>query len=338
MSEDAERATRSRTRSGRELDGSRPDEQELLAAFDRLSPQDDLRWCFDDAMRRIEQPDSSRRGRRSPWRDFPTISGSAGVRPRSVSASWAMWPVCWPTSWPPTPASAADAAAAAGQRWPHGTRCAIWPPGWSCSRVAVDPLGLRDRRVAAGPARPGRAGWRPSTPGWVPRSGGCRSWWASPATGPWWAHCAGPGARWWAWSRGERRRGGRWAPLAVPVRRGRPSCSPMSCPPHDRPGRSVAGVVLFGCSDRLDLVGKARTARAVGPGRAARRDHRRAGHRPGGLGRGPLHSGAGPGARAGPSTPRRGRLLLGRAGAVDPRWHPAESGAVHAVWPGSGAD
>ncbi|MGH9078640.1 MAG: hypothetical protein ACRDYE_00930, partial [Acidimicrobiales bacterium] len=38
--------------------GAATDEQALLAAFDRLSPQGGLKWGFDDAMRRIAHPES----------------------------------------------------------------------------------------------------------------------------------------------------------------------------------------------------------------------------------------------------------------------------------------
>jgi hypothetical protein len=36
-------------------DGPEPDEEELLAAFDRLRPQGSLQWGFDDAMRRLSE-------------------------------------------------------------------------------------------------------------------------------------------------------------------------------------------------------------------------------------------------------------------------------------------
>jgi hypothetical protein len=45
------------------------DEQALLAAFERLSPQGSLRWGFDDAMRRIAQPETDVAA--APWPGLP---------------------------------------------------------------------------------------------------------------------------------------------------------------------------------------------------------------------------------------------------------------------------
>jgi len=48
-----------------------PDEAELLAAFDRLRPQGSLQWGFDDAMRRIVEPDVSSLTGAAPWKGLP---------------------------------------------------------------------------------------------------------------------------------------------------------------------------------------------------------------------------------------------------------------------------
>jgi hypothetical protein len=48
-----------------------PDEQALLDAFDRLSPQGGLPWAFDDAMRRLGQPDLDTTAEIAPWRGLP---------------------------------------------------------------------------------------------------------------------------------------------------------------------------------------------------------------------------------------------------------------------------
>ncbi len=48
-----------------------PDERELLAAFDRLSPQGSLRWGFDDALRRVDQPDIASAAGAAPWQGLP---------------------------------------------------------------------------------------------------------------------------------------------------------------------------------------------------------------------------------------------------------------------------
>jgi hypothetical protein len=46
-------------------------EQELLAAFDRLSPRGSLQWGFDDAIRRIEHPDVESAAGAAPWNGLP---------------------------------------------------------------------------------------------------------------------------------------------------------------------------------------------------------------------------------------------------------------------------
>lgn len=53
--------------------GETPDaaEQELLAAFDRLSPRGSLRWGFDDAMGRIEHADLNSASGVAPWPGLP---------------------------------------------------------------------------------------------------------------------------------------------------------------------------------------------------------------------------------------------------------------------------
>lgn len=47
------------------------DEGELLAAFDRLRPQGSLRWAFDDAARRVDQPDLASSAGAYPWKGLP---------------------------------------------------------------------------------------------------------------------------------------------------------------------------------------------------------------------------------------------------------------------------
>jgi hypothetical protein len=48
-----------------------PDERELLAAFDRLSPQGSLRWGFDDALRRVDRPNITSAAGAAPWQGLP---------------------------------------------------------------------------------------------------------------------------------------------------------------------------------------------------------------------------------------------------------------------------
>ncbi len=52
-------------------DEERLGEEELLAAFDRRSPQGSLRWGFDDALRRVEQPDVDSAAGAAPWPGLP---------------------------------------------------------------------------------------------------------------------------------------------------------------------------------------------------------------------------------------------------------------------------
>jgi hypothetical protein len=66
------RATESRDRGhpGR-AEALEPDERELLAAFERLSPQGSLRWGFDDALRRVDEPNLASAAGAAPWPGLP---------------------------------------------------------------------------------------------------------------------------------------------------------------------------------------------------------------------------------------------------------------------------
>jgi hypothetical protein len=46
-------------------------EEELLAAFERRSPQGSLQWGFDDALRRVAQPDVDSAAAAAPWPGLP---------------------------------------------------------------------------------------------------------------------------------------------------------------------------------------------------------------------------------------------------------------------------
>jgi hypothetical protein len=48
-----------------------PEETAVLAAFDRLRPQGNLQWCFDDAMRRLDRPDHDSASGALPWPGLP---------------------------------------------------------------------------------------------------------------------------------------------------------------------------------------------------------------------------------------------------------------------------
>jgi hypothetical protein len=47
------------------------EEAELLAAFDRLRPQGSVGWAFDDALRRVDQPDQATSAIAYPWKGLP---------------------------------------------------------------------------------------------------------------------------------------------------------------------------------------------------------------------------------------------------------------------------
>jgi hypothetical protein len=52
-------------------DGPGSDEEELLAAFDRLQPQGSLKWGFDDAMRRLSERGEGTGAAGVPWEGLP---------------------------------------------------------------------------------------------------------------------------------------------------------------------------------------------------------------------------------------------------------------------------
>ncbi len=134
--------------------GPGPDEEELLAVFDRLSPQGSLPWGFDDAMRRIAHPETD--AAVAPWPGLPAdlwqrgrsarigqrfVGDVAGVLAELMAAD----------------ARAAAAAAAAG------TNAATWDAlRYLAARVealeaAGDPVGLEAAELPLDP--PDIAGW-----------------------------------------------------------------------------------------------------------------------------------------------------------------------------------
>ncbi len=118
-----------------------PDERELLAAFDRLSPEGSLQWGFDDALRRVkasvaEVPDLA------PW---PGLPGDLWERGRSARIGGRF---VGDVAGVLAGLLADDARAEPRRRrWPgptspSGMRCATWQRASSSSRSRVDPLGL----------------------------------------------------------------------------------------------------------------------------------------------------------------------------------------------------
>ena len=248
-------------RPGRSDDG-RPDEDELLAAFDRLSPQGSLRWGFDDAMRRIE-PARPRLGRRrrpvaGPARR-PVGAGAVGPHRPAVRRR-----------------RGRRAGRHPGRRRPGGRRrrrdrgqrrpvrrhlgCAAIPgrPGRAARGAASTRSGSKrpsGRHRCPIPSEWVDAGRRA---GWAGRHRRhLRWWWARRATGRWSRPCAGRSRGGGRRAPGGGRLAGRSTPPDLPATRPRRSCSPRWRPHLRRmPADSVAGVVLVGCVDRLDLAGK----------------------------------------------------------------------------------
>lgn len=136
--------------------GSAPDEEALLAAFDRLSPQGSLRWGFDDAMRRIAHPDTD--VSTLAWPGLPDDlwerGRSARIGRRFVGDVAGVMADLLATD------ARAAAAAAAG-----GVHVAVWDAlRYLAARVdalevAVDPVGLEAAELAiASPDLAGYAG------------------------------------------------------------------------------------------------------------------------------------------------------------------------------------
>ncbi len=311
------------------LEGADPDERELLAAFDRLSPQDDLRWCFDNAMRRIERPESSSSVVNVPWRGLPDDlwerGHSAKIGQRFMGDVAGVMAEILATD----ARAAADAAVSS-------VNLATWDAlRYLAARVEllegrIDPLGFE---TAEWPMElPDPSEWMEAIETWLG---------PSVAEDVVLVGESGEGAL-----VGSLRRAGRQVvgvePRGASVWRSSGSLAAdgeagptivfSDVLPYltTVPDGGVGGVILVGCPDRLDLVGKVRlleqSLRAV----------RRGGtivvlatdgavwdrslsipERDLAPGR-PLH-------------PETWSLLLHRAGAVDPRWLAAESGALHAV-------
>lgn len=305
----------------------------LLDAFDRRSPQGGLQWGFDDAMRRIEHPDIDSAAGVAPWKGLPDdlwdrgrtaqigqrfVGDVAGVLADILAAD---------------ARAAADAAVEAvnGDRF-----VAAWDAlRFLAARVErlearLDPLGLEAAEWPLAAPDPGE--WLGQVDGWL--------------DGPDRSHPvvvgeSGDGAIVAALQSAGRRvvgvepRGASvWSSLAVAGVSGeRPADIVLAdVPSHLRtiPDSSVAGVVLLGCVDRLDLAGKLgvldESVRIVEPGgtivvlatdQEAWAEGLPIPARDLVPGR-PLH-------------PETWSFLLQRSGAQDPVWHRPTSGTVHAV-------
>lgn len=316
------------------------DERVLLAAFDRLSPRGGLRWGFDDAMRRIEQPDTDSAAAAAPWPGLPDdlwerghsarvgqrfVGDVAGVLADILAAD---------------ARTAADAAVAAvnGDRFVAASDALRY----LAARVEllesrVDPLGLEAAEWPLPVPDPGE--WTGAVDTWLG---------SSHPRDPVLVGESGAGALLRA-LRGagrpvvgiEPRGESVWRALAVPGVRDDPECEVVlgEVAAHLRvtPDASIAGVVLLGCVDRLDLAGKIglleQSLRVIRPGgtivvlttdQSAWDDALAVPARDLVPGR-PLH-------------PETWTWLLDRAGTTEVVWHRPVSGVLHAVVARAGRD
>jgi hypothetical protein len=313
-------------------EGLEPDERELLAAFDRLSPQGSLRWGFDDALRRVDEPNIASAAGAAPWPGLPDdlwdrgrsarvgkrfVGDVAGVLAELLAAD---------------ARHAADAAVTAvnGDRF-----VATWDAlRYLAARVEAleargDPLGS-DAALLDLPV-PDLTEWAGSVAGWcAPVGARTRVVAGELCDGSVFDALAEAGRP----VRGVEPRGPSvWRTFAAAkVGRSTPDLVLGEVAGHlaSLADCSLAAVVLAGCVDRLDLRGKVGllgdAVRVVGPGGSVV----------------VLTSDQAAFDRALPPTTRDllpGRPfhpetwlhLLGQAGARDTIWHRPERGSVHAV-------
>lgn len=300
------------------------DERALLDAFDRLSPQGSLRWGFDDAMRRIAQPETDVAV--EPWSGLPADlwqrGRSARIGQRFVGDVAGVL----------AELLASDARTAAAQTSAAGNMATWDALRYLAARVdalerASDPVGLEAAELPIpppdlvgvaglvdgllGPAEPtrtvlvGECGDGALLP--LLEASGWRAEGVEPRAGLAWAGLAGSGAS------------------APTIQVAEVLDYLRSVPPDGR-----AGVVLTGCVDRLGLVDK------VGLLTEAERVTR-----PGGTvvvlttDQSAWDAALDPPARdlapGRPLHPETWSLLLRRAGLAEVVWQRPESGMLHAV-------
>ncbi len=302
-------------------------EQELLAAFDRLRPQGGLRWAFDDALRRVDQPDLDSSAGAHPWGGLPhdlwDRGRSARIGQRFVGEVARVMADLLAAD----ARSAADAAVAAvnGDRF-----VAAWDAlAYLSARVEVlerhlDPLGVE---VAEWASPSGDvAEWHDAVLGWLGDHA---------PSGPVIVGESGDGAL-VASLRGAGREVRGVEPRGPSVwgafGEGIPGILFDHVDRHLRSadGDSAAGVVLIGCIDRADLAGKVdlldQALRVIRPGGSlvllcadpvAWEESLTPPARDLASGR-PFH-------------PDTWLWLLRRAGVADPVLHRSDRGTVHAV-------
>ncbi len=302
-------------------------EQELLAAFDRLRPQGGVRWAFDDALRRVDQPDLDSSAGAHPWRGLPDDLWDRGRSARIGQRFVGEVARVMADLLAADARSAADAAVAAvnGDRF-----VAAWDAlEYLSARVEVlerrvDPLGIEVAEWAA----PGGdvSEWHDTVLGWLADDA---------PSGPVVVGESGDGALVAAVrSAGREVRGvePRGPSVWGSFGGGIPGIVFDHVDRHLRSADedSVAGVVLIGCIDRADLAGKVdlldQALRVIRPGGAlvvlcadpaAWEESLTPPARDLASGR-PFH-------------PETWLWLLRRAGVADPVLHRSHRGTVHAV-------
>jgi hypothetical protein len=305
-------------------------EEELLAAFDRLRPQGGVRWAFDDAVRRVDQPDLDSSAGAHPWTGLPDDlwdrGRSARIGQRFVGEVARVMADLL--------AADARASADAAVQAVNGDRfVATWDAlQYLSARVEalearVDPLGLEPAEWPV--PVPDLGAWHQAAGAWFRDSGSGRP------DGTVVVGESGDGALVAALRaegltvEGVEPRGAAvWDSLTGQV----PGIVLDHVHHHltSVADRSLGGLVLAGCIDRADLAGKAdllaQATRVVRPGgtlvllvtdQGAWDAALSVTARDLAAGR-PLH-------------PETWTLLLGRAGCTDVAWHRPTVGDVHAL-------
>jgi hypothetical protein len=141
---------------------------ELLAAFDRMSPQGSLAWGFDDAMRRITHPDVASTTGADPW---PGLPDDLWMRGRSARIGQRF---VGDVAGVLAELLAADARSVAGAAV-AGANTATWDAlRYLAARVAmlearVDPSGVQVAELATAP--PDLSEWLDAIPTWLGTTG-----------------------------------------------------------------------------------------------------------------------------------------------------------------------
>jgi hypothetical protein len=310
-----------------------PEEQALLAAFDRLEPQGSLQWGFDNAMSRITAPPAVPTPGATPWRGLPddlwNRGRSARIGQRFVGDVARVL----------ADTLAADARAATSEVV-GGFNVATWDAlRYLAARVELlearhNPARLEVAELETVPAD--LSEWTGQVDTWLgPPDPSLAVVVGESGDGTLLRALLSTGRR----VRGVEPRGGLvWSALTGPDSgtAGDPTSAPDvvlgETGDHlaELPAASLGGVVLVGGVDRLDLAGKvgllARAVRAVRSGGRVvvfATDQRAWDEALPVTARDLL-----PGR---PLHPETWLLLLGRLGVVDLEWHRPSSGTVHAV-------